>query len=114
MNFRTNICQETQNNKRKKEKKNNKKDKIDQIRNYIVQINLIEKEEKKFVCSIILNIYALFDVFRVVDHHYYIDFEIERFVNDNLIIFINFIKFIRFVIVFDFNEKSIVIQQNDL
>ena len=84
------------------------------MRNYIVQVNLIEKKKEIFVCSIILNVYALFNVSRVVDYHYYIDFEIERLVNDNLIIFINFIKFTRFVIVFDFNEKSIVTQQNDL
>ena len=84
------------------------------MRNYIVQINLIEKKKKIFVCLIILNVYTLFDVSRVVDHHYYIDFEIERLVNNNLIVFINFIKFTRLVIVFDFNEKSIVTQQNDL
>ena len=98
--------------KEKKEKKN-KKDKIDQMKNYIVQINLIEKK-KIFVCSIILNAYALLDVSRVVDHYYYIDFEVERFVSDNLIVFINFIKLTRLVIVFNFNKKSIVIQQNDL
>ena len=108
------IVKKRKTTKERKEKKNNKRDKIDQMRNYIVQINLIEKEKKILICSIILNVYALLDVSRVVDHHYYIDFEIERLVNDNLIVFINFIKLTRLVIVFDFNKKSIVIQQNDL
>ena len=61
-----------------------------------------------------INVYVLLDVFRIVDHHYYINFEVERLVSENLIVFDKLINFKRFVIVFDFNEKSMITQQNDL
>lgn len=97
----------------KQKKKNNvKKIKTNQIDFYNVQINVIKKK-KIFVCFVIVNAYVLLNVFRIVDYHYYIDFDAKRFVNENLIVFINFIKFVRFIIVFDFNEKNIVIQQNN-
>ena len=99
---------------KERRKKRNKKIKIDKFEFYDVQVNLIEKKEEIFVYSIMMNVYVLLDVSRTIDHHDYIDFEVERLVSENLIVFDKLINLKRFVIVFDFNEKSMITQQNDL
>ena len=61
-----------------------------------------------------MDAYALLDVSRTINYHYYIDFEVERLVSGNLVVFDTLTNLKRSIIVFDFNRKSIVTQQDNL
>jgi hypothetical protein len=100
-----------------KQKKKIKKIKINNNNNVVVNSNFVENLNEVFACSVIIdfvNVFVLFNVFRFNDHHYYIDFKIDRHLNEHKKIFTNLVKLNHFVTMINFNDKNIVSQQNTL
>ena len=89
------------------------------LRNYFVKNkrfmlkkNVVEKKKIMFVCSIMISIYTFSKISK--NHHYYIDFEVDRHINDNKSDFFFLVKLNKSITIFDFNEKNVVINQNTL